>query len=168
MEPIIKTMPAIKLVGFMIRTKNVEGENSTDIPAFWDAYISDGRQKKLHSESFVKKCSEYGACFSADPNSGEFDYVIGIEVDADATIPTDYHVCEIPAATYAVFTTPPAGDDEFVNSIQGTWQFIFNDWFPKSGYEYAPNCVDFELYDEELMSGPEMSVQIWIPVIKVG
>ena len=168
MEPVMKTTPAIKIAGHMIKTKNVDGENSRDIPAFWTAYMSDGRCEKLHSESFVKKHSEYGACFSVDMETGEFEYVIGVEVKDDETIPSEYHTCEIPAATYAVFSTPPSDGETFVDSIQGAWQYIFNDWFPSSGYEYAPGCVDFELYDERCMTETGKVCEIWIPVVKAG
>jgi len=166
MEPIIKTMPVKKLAGYVIKTKNIEGENSTDIPAFWGAYMSDGRCEKLHGENFVEKHAEYGACFSPDEETGEFDYVIGVEIKNDASIPPEYHTCEIPEATYAVFSTPASSDEDFVDSIQGTWQFIFNNWFPTSGYEYAPNCVDFELYDERCMTEGGKVCEIWIPVVK--
>lgn len=166
MEPIIKAIAKIKLAGYAIKTKNVDGENSVEIPAFWDAYMSDGRQEKLHKEGFVKKHSEYGACFSVDMETGEFDYVIGVEIDDVATIPSEYHTCEVPAATYAVFSTPPSDGEGFSDSIQGVWQYIFNDWFPSSGYEYAPGCVDFELYDESCMSDSGKVCEIWIPVVK--
>jgi len=168
MEPIIKAISEIKLAGHVIKTKNADGENSTDIPAFWDAYMSDGRCEKLHKESFLKKHAEYGACFSVDEETGEFDYVIGVEIKDDATIPPEYHTCVIPAATYAVFSTPPSGAEGFSDSIQGAWQYIFNDWFPTSGYEYAPGCVDFELYDERCMTENDKVCEIWIPVVKAG
>jgi len=166
MEPILKTIPIVKIAGFTIKTKNVDGENSVDIPKFWETYMSDGRQNKLHGEDFVKNHCEYGACFSVDAETGEFDYVIGVEVKDDATIPPEYHTCEIPAATFAVFRTPPAKGEGFTDSIQGAWQYIFNDWFPSSGYEYAPGCADFELYNEEWMTGNEIFCEIWIPVTK--
>jgi AraC family transcriptional regulator len=166
MEPIIKTIPKIKIAGYVIKTKNVDGENSKDIPAFWGAYMSDGRCQKLHGESFVKKHSEYGACFCPDTETGEFDYVIGVEVKDDISIPSEYHTCELPAATYAVFSTPPSDASGFVSAIQGAWQYIFNDWFPSSGYEYAPGCVDFELYDERCMSDTGKVCEIWMPIVK--
>jgi len=168
MEPIFKTLPAIKIAGYAIRTKNVEGENSTSIPAFWDAYMSDGRCDRLHSEAFVKAHSEYGACFPEDSDTGEFDYVIGVEVKDGETVPSDYHTCEIPSATFAVFATPPSDGEGFSDSIQGVWQFIFNDWFPKSGYEYAAGCVDFELYNPENMKESEMVCEVWIPVTEAN
>jgi len=165
MEPIIKKEPEKRIAGYKIRTKNVEGENSTDIPAFWDAYMSDGRQDKLHKESFCKTHDEYGACLCMDTNTNEFDYIIGVEVENDAEIPTEFNTCQVPAATYAVFSTPPCKEG-FSDQIQGVWQFIFNDWFPKSSYEYAPGCVDFELYKESNMTSGEMVCEIWIPIVK--
>jgi len=164
MEPIFKTRSTIKLAGYTIRTRNVDGENSRDIPAFWSSYLSGERCERLRKESFVKTNAEYGACFCEDPETGEFNYVIGVEVKDDSDISSDYHVCEIPPATYAVFSTPPTDGERLVATIQGAWQFIFNEWFPKSGYEYAPGCVDFELYEENNMRNNVC--EIWIPVVK--
>ena len=166
MEPKFVTKPAIKLAGHKIRTVDTAGENSKTIPAFWSAYMSDGRMEKLHGESFLKNHNEYGACFSMDPDTGEFDYVIGVEIADGATVPAGYHTCELPPATYAVFSTPPADEAHFSQNIQGTWGFIFNEWFPSSGYEYAPDCVDFELYDERCMSETGKVCDICIPVVK--
>lgn len=166
LEPKFVVRPAVKLAGFAIQTKSEGGENSKVIPEFWRAYMTDGRVERLHKESFVKIHDEYGACFPEDPETGVFEYVIGVEVKDGATIPADYHTCEIPAATYAVFSTPPSDGAGFVPAIQGTWQYIFNDWFPSSGYEYAPGCVDYELYDERCMSEKGKVCDICIPVVK--
>ena len=166
MEPRFVSKPAIKLAGHMIKTTDTAGENSKTIPAFWGAYLSDGRMEKLHKEPFLKAHAEYGACFPVDQDTGEFEYVIGVEVIEGAAVPAGYHVCELPAATYAVFSTPPSDDEHFTQNIQGTWVYIFNEWFPSSGYEYAPGCVDFELYDERCMSDTGKVVDIFIPVVK--
>ena len=69
-------------------------------------------------------------------------------------------------ATYAVFSTPPCSRAEFVKNIQGTWNYIMNDWFQASGYEYAPGCVDFELYGEKCMGETGLVCEIYIPVAK--
>ena len=166
MEPKFVTKPAIKLAGYMIKTTNSGNENSTAIPAFWGAYMRDGRMNKLHGESFLKSHAEYGACFPESPETGEFEYVIGVEVKDDAAVSEGYYVCEIPAATYAVFSTPPSDGERFVPAIHGTWGYIFNEWFPGSAYEYAPGCVDFELYDERCMSEAGKVCDICIPVVK--
>ena len=164
MEPKFKALKDIKLVGYVLKTKNVEGENSKDIPAFWQDCLESGKLEKLHSESFTKNDKEYGACFSIDPITGEFLYVIGLEVKDGAEIPKEYYTCTIPKATYAIFAIPPVNKDEdFVKNIQGTWVFIMNEWFPSSEYEYAPNGADFELYYE---ADGKMTCDIYIPVIK--
>jgi predicted transcriptional regulator YdeE len=82
------------------------------------------------------------------------------------TVPGDYHVCELPDTLYAVFSTPPAEDSGFTTAIQGTWQYIFAEWFPKSGYEFDEHGVDFELYDERCMGKTGKVCDIYIPVVK--
>ncbi|MFX3619149.1 MAG: effector binding domain-containing protein [Sporolactobacillus sp.] len=166
LEPKFVTLHALKLAGYALKTSSSGGENSTAIPTFWSNYMSDGRMEKLHAENFVKKHDEYGACFPEDPETGEFEYVIGVEPKDDVAIPNGYHVCEWPPATYAVFSTPPCNAENFAPTIQGTWNYIFNEWLPKSGYEYAPNRADFELYDDRCMSDTGKVCDIHIPVVK--
>ena len=49
---------------------------------------------------------------------------------------------EIPAATYAVFTTPQVLEDDFVDSINVTWTYILQQWFPNSQYEIGEDKFD--------------------------
>jgi len=167
MEPKIVNREAFKIAGYSIRTTNVEGQNSKEIPAFWQTYMNDGRCEKMHKETFLKSHAEYGACFAMDEN-GAFTYAIGCEPQDGCAIPEGYEVFDIPARTYAVFSTPPSDGAGFVNAIQGTWNFVMNEWFPKSGYEYADGGVDFELYDERVMSETGKVCDIYIPVSKKG
>lgn len=166
MEPKWKTLPAIRLAGYALHTKTGEQENNKEIPAFWMDYMTDGRMSKLHSAAFVKAHDEYGACFMLNPEMGEMRYVIGVEASEGAEIPEEFHVCEIPAATYAVFSTPPTDKANFSQTIQGVWQYIYAEWFPNSGYEYAPNAVDYELYDARCMDAHGNVCEIHIPVVK--
>jgi len=166
MEPKFLVLDAIKIAGYLLRTKMVEGENSVDIPAFWQAYLTDGRAGRLHQQEFVKNHDEYGACLAMNPENGEFSYIIGVEVKDGAVISEEFQVCDIPPATYAVFSTPPSNEEDFSKNIQGTWCYIMDEWFPKSGYEYAEACVDFELYGEKSMSEAGKVCDIYIPVVK--
>jgi AraC family transcriptional regulator len=157
---------AVTLAGFALKTRTKNGENKREIPKFWQAYTSDGRMEKLHSESFVKSHTEYGVCFSGNPENGEFMYVIGVEVKEGHDIPDGYHVCTVPEALYAVFTTPPADESNFVPAIQGAWNYIYSEWFPNSGYEFDHKGVDFELYDDRCTARTGKIVEIYIPVVK--
>ena len=166
MKPKFITRDAINLVGYELKTSQVDGQNLKEIPAFWQAYMSDGRNKKLHEADFVKNHSEYGVCYALNPETGEFSYVIGVEVEVGQHVPEEFYTCTLKPATYAVFSTPPASGEEFVKNIQGAWQFIMNEWFPTSGYEYAPDGDDFEYYDREKMSEAGNVCDIYIPVVK--
>ena len=157
MEPKMMRKTAVTLAGFAVKVKNKEyTEAFTNL---WQEYALDGKQKKLHSESFLKNHVEYGACFPENPENGEFEYVVGIEVKDGHDIPQDYYVCIIPEALYAVFTPPPSDDEKLSFSITGTYNYIFSEWFPNSGYEFMENGVDFVLCDEHCQ-------EIYIPVVK--
>ena len=165
MEPRIIVRPAFTVAGYALRTTSVDGENHRAIPVFWQAYM------KNHSESLHKALNpvthaEYGLCTEMDMETGEFDYVIGLEVPEGAPIPDGLHVTRVPASTYAIFTTPPAEEKDFVNTIQNTWSYIYHEWFPSSGYEYAPGGADYELYDERCLKETAKQIDIAIPVVK--
>ena len=50
--------------------------------------------------------------------------------------------------------------------IQSTWAYIYNEWFPRSGHEFAAGCADFERYDDRSLSESRAVAEIWIPVVK--
>ena len=164
MEPKIIGKTAVKLAGFAVKVKNKEyTEAFTNL---WQEYAFDGRQKKLHGEAFIKNHVEYGACFPENPENGEFEYVVGIEVKDGHDVPKDYYVCTIPEALYAVFTPPPSDDEKLSFSIAGTYNYIFSEWFPNSGYEFMENGVDFVLCDEHCRGETGKFTEIYIPVVK--
>ena len=166
MQPKIIEKPAWKAAGYAIRTTGMNNQNTKDIPAFWSAYMTDGRMDKLHSIKGKISDTEYGMCLPHDPQTDEFDYLIAIEVkDFDDAKAQGLYTCDIPAMTNAVFTTPPASAENFVQAIQSTWHYIYTEWFPKSGYQFAPNGIDFEQYDERCL-GDSKSIDICIPIIK--
>ncbi|WP_161978010.1 GyrI-like domain-containing protein [Dictyobacter kobayashii] len=121
----------------------------------------------LHKQLHVVRHNEIGACLPPDPITGNFSYVIAVEVHDYDGVPAEMFRGEIPEATYAVFTVPTAestAGPEFSNAIQGTWKYIHGTWFPDSGYEFAEGKVDYELYD-----GNEQqidNVEIYIPIVK--
>ena len=166
MEPKMVKKDALKIAGFAIKTTSKNEENAKIIPKFWYDYMINGKQEKLHKETFVKNHDEYGACFPENPEDGEFEYVIGVEVEDGHDIPKEYFVCFIPESLYAVFSTPPSDKENFSKEIQGTWKYIFSEWFPNSGYEFAYGKVDFELYTEQAMGETGKICEIYVPVTK--
>jgi len=166
MEPKMVKKEAVKIAGFTLKSKTKDGENLKEIPKFWYDYVFNGKQEKIHKESFIKSHDEYGACFPENPENGEFEYVIGLEVKEGHDIPKEYNVCTIPEALYAVFSTPPTDEEKFSKEIQGTWKYIFSEWFPNSGYEFENGKIDYELYTERAMGEKGKICEICIPVVK--
>ena len=167
MEPRIITKPSFKVAGFALKTTVAEGQNLRDIPAFWSKFEADGLEERLYNEIKPKRHGEYGVCFSLNMETGNYTFVLGVEADGCDNIPEDMFLGEVPEATYAVFTTPPAdyADEGFVTAIQGTWKYIYESWFPKSGYEFAPGKVDFEFYDERCHCEKGAVMDIYIPIV---
>ncbi len=53
-----------------------------------------------------------------------------------------------------------------MNSIQGTWKYIIEEWFPTSGYEIDETKFDYEYYDERChpWEYEKVSMEIHIPI----
>jgi AraC family transcriptional regulator len=178
MEPKIMAKKApFKLAGFASKIKlpsnitssksgHIYHKNLERIPKLWEECRTDGRLEKLHQESFVKFHAEYGACFFKDHENGRFVYFIGVEAKSRMPIHFKYDVYTIPEALFAVFTTPPSNGDNFPSIIKDTWQIIFSEWLPNSGYELDGNSVAFELYDNRSKCDTGKVCTICIPIVK--
>ncbi|RCX16202.1 AraC family transcriptional regulator [Fontibacillus phaseoli] len=160
MEYRIETSQAMRVIGYGIQTTTVEGQNSTEIPAFWQAYMKDRLGEKVPGKK--RPDVELGICTAMDED-GMFRYIIGFETDNVTEVPEGMVDYVIPEATYAIFTTPPVSQEDFTSSIQETWNQIFSEWFPSSGYEQA--CApDFEWYDQRCWPKEGKQIDIYIPV----
>ena len=100
----------------------------------------------------------YGVCCNSD-DAGSFDYVCGVEVRDFSRVPADWSRVRIPEQKYAVFAQPG-----HVSMIRSTWNTIWNEWLPNSGYEVA-DAPDFERYGEQFNSATGMGgFEIWVPI----
>jgi len=144
-----------------------DGRKTLDkLQELWEECRADGRLEKLHKEAFLKFHAEYGACFFKDNNDEDKSvYLIGVEAKSKVTIPFEYDVYTIPEALFAVFSTPTSNENNFSSMIKDTWQFIFSEWLPNSGYEFDSNGIAFELYDERSKFDTGKICNICIPIV---
>lgn len=165
-EPRIVTKPTAKMAGFELKTTCRDGRNNQEIPAFW-ASLTPEHFGTLHKKLHVVHQNEFGLCYPPDSVTGDFSYVVAVEVQDYEGVTPEMFRGELPEATYAVFTVPPVEQmgPAFSEAIQGTWKYIFTTWFPESGYEFAEGKVDFELYGE-MNEGNVIDVDIYIPIVK--
>ncbi len=170
MQPKIVDREAFKIVGYEFKTTLRNNAHSRDIPAFWDKCNIEGKEAKLYETQQPPKHGEYGICVNTNMETDEFSYVLGVEVTDFQNALDEMYQLEVPAATYAVFTTPLVHDAEFVASIQGTWKYILEEWFPNSGYEIDDTKLDFEFYDERChpWEYDKFVMEIHVPIKKVS
>jgi AraC family transcriptional regulator len=162
-EPQMVTKPAFKVAGYELKTTTRDDRHKQEITAFWNSMTAeqfDTLHNKLHSVSEA----ELGVCLPADAATGDFSYVIAVEVSDFNGMPAGLFTADLPEAVYAIFTTPANdGEKNIAPAIQATWKYIFETWFPTSGYEFAEGKADFEWYP---CSNRGEKVKIYIPIIK--
>lgn len=147
----------------------IGGQNYKDIPQFWLKAISDGTLDRICKASDIKwdensrgiKPVNAVMCYR---NTGEnsFPYML-FAFTPESGVPEGFTTAEIPAMTWAVFTTEEHTEDQTSNVVQSLFKRIYSEWFPTSGYEPL-NGAEFELYGVS-DKGLEYC-EIWIPVTK--
>ncbi|CAM4447765.1 AraC family transcriptional regulator [Paenibacillus endophyticus] len=149
---------AFNVIGKSIRTSTLEGENSTEIPKFWQNSHADGTVGKI--AALGKTEEMLGLCYDMQQGGEVFNYAIAVETDKAAS-DMAFAVIRIPSATWAVFTSigPMPG------AIQEIWGRIYQEWFPTTGYEQAEG-PDFELYPPGDTMSEDYRCEVWIPIVK--
>jgi AraC family transcriptional regulator len=123
------------------------------IPAQWQRFAPHYGHVPDQVEGAV-----YGVSHNFD-DSGNFDYVAGVEVSSFDEIDPEFARVRIPAQKYVVFLH--AGH---ISGIPGTHYTIWNKWLPDSGHE-AADGISFEFYDKRFDPQTGMGgVEIWIPI----
>ncbi len=172
MEPVFVRKPAFRVAGYGIGISTDLGSGCTrDVGAWWSHYEGENLENKMYRQLDPPKHGEVGVCI---PSSGgeSVSYLLGVIVEDFSRVTPDMMTAEIPAAEYAVFTTPPvdttgagaAEDALFCRAIRETWRYVFEEWFPDSGYVYDEGKSDFEFYDERCHFRPDTVAELYVPV----
>src|SRR4051812_10756912 len=100
----------------------------------------------------------YGVCCNGD-DSGNFDFIAGVEVSEFSDLPRDFSRVRIPEQRYAVFS-----HKDHISTIRRTVNTIWNHWLPRSGLK-AADAPSFERYDENFdpLTG-NGGLEIWVPI----
>jgi AraC family transcriptional regulator len=128
-------------------------ETNAGIPGQWQRF-----KQHRHEIPDQVGSATYGVCCNGD-DSGNFDYIAGIEVSDFSDLPRDFGRVRIPEIRYAIFT-----HRDHVSSIRRTLNMIWNQWLPASGLSVA-DAPNFERYDQNF--DPRTGnggFEIWVPV----
>ena len=158
----IEKLDAFKVIG---KRKTVEKKNcdaTADIQRFWGECAANGTTKRIigNFPDNSKLGGLLGICFSSELEASKFPYAIGVEYDGRAVTDKDLEFFEVPAHTYAVFTSVGRMPDAF----QETYRKIVTEFFPQSSkYEYAGG-IELEVYPSEDTDNADYTCEIWIAV----
>src|ERR1051325_11263156 len=128
-------------------------ESGAAIPGQWQRF----HQKVDEIPDRVGKFA-YGVCCNSD-DSGNFDYIAGVEVSDFSDLPREFSRVRIPEQRYAVFS-----HKDHISTIRRTVNTIWNHWLPASGLK-AADAPSFERYDENFdpLTG-NGGLELWVPV----
>lgn len=145
------------------------GENLKALPGFWLRAINDGmldrilKASGLKCDSSSKGIKPVNAVMGyRDTGGSTFPYMI-CAFAPESGVPEGFASAEIPAATWAVFTTEEHTEDKTTEVIQALWKRIYSEWFPTAGYRQIPGA-EFEMYG--VAESGKAYCEIWIPVVR--
>lgn len=142
-EAKIVSLPTLKVAGL---AHTGEGEFSET----WDNLIPRMAEFKHRAANGWS----YGV-IATDPANASMKYLAGFGVDSIDDLPSGMTVWDVPANQYAVF---PAT----LNTIPDTFDHIFREWLPGSGYVPGEG-PSLEVYDENF-NGGDSTLYIYVPI----
>ncbi|MDR3541524.1 MAG: effector binding domain-containing protein [Desulfosporosinus sp.] len=120
----------------------------------------------MHCVEQGKKWRSYQSftyCYSyRETGDSTFPYMI-CAFTPESGVPSGFTSAEIPAATWAVFTTKEYKIEDTSKFVQALWKRIYTEWFPSSGYEHGI-CGELEIYG--VADNTKEYCEIWISVVK--
>ena len=161
MEPIIKGENKIYVVGYSYAADWPNLCHTTDRAAYWSVVDFSNMDKNAYAK--IENACGAEVAFWQCKEIGDFEmrFFFGKRVEAVGNVPEGMEVLEIPEAKYAIFTLdaqPMTGTKEaYVQAIKDLWKYIFDEWFPGSGYHHDDEKCNFEVYFDNKM-------QIYVPV----
>jgi len=149
MEPRIIERAPFFVVGLQYHGRSTSGE----IPQLWRQLAA-----RIH-EIASPSPATYGVVGDVDSESGELDYLAGLQVDPAVPVPEGMSSWEIPGGLYAVVLCT-------LNTIAPAFSQVYDVWLPNSEYERIDG-PEFELYGPDYEPGNNDSpMYIYIPVAR--
>jgi len=161
MEYRIEEGPGFTLEGISIRVKTKDGSNFLDVPAFWDAVMTDGRWKALCAKADFKRLGVCGVSRDFDLAAGAFTYSIAVNKPPAADgMPEGSEPFEVPASTWGKF----ASRGPLRPNLQDTIKRVFSEWLPASDWEHA-GSAEIEYFAPALpQDSPDFWSEYWLPL----
>ncbi|WP_435359850.1 GyrI-like domain-containing protein [Haloarchaeobius sp. DFWS5] len=140
--------------GFSVVGLSTRATSETDLSAHWADF--DARHNTYADLTDSREA--FGVEYDFDTDTDSFTYFAGIEPSPTASVPSDAERVDVPAGTYAVFTTR-------IEDIGETMDRVYDEWFPNSNYARA-NGPEFEHYGPDFdPADPDATLDVYVPVV---
>jgi AraC family transcriptional regulator len=149
---------AFQVIGEVIKVSTKDEGHHMKISELWDRWSSDGTYEKI--SAIDNKQNMLGISMDFDDEKEQFSYMIAIE-NVNHAAAASFNTREIPAASWAIFTSVGPMPDAIVNVLKR----IYQEWFPATGYEQA-NAPVLEVYLPGDPTAQDYICEVWIPIIK--
>jgi AraC family transcriptional regulator len=155
MEPKFVEKEAFKVMGFSLRGNPMSEEKYMDHEGAWREFMKHYEKVK----TFSTDNGYYGVYFGVKgEEEGMMELIAGMAVSNVENAPDGLVIREVPKAYYAVFESK-------LKTIAQTYNYIFQEWLPKSEYEHDDYYTkpNFEFYPPDY-SPESPSLFIHIPI----
>lgn len=149
-QPEIVNKPAFTVVGLKNRCKSRERE----VRELWGQF-TERLEELQHASPAATVC---GLRDHVDEESGEFDYLAGVEVEAADSVPNGMEAWDVDAQNYAVFPTT-------LSALNDTYRYASEDWLQETtNYRRTPG-PEFEQYAQGFHpDNPDSQLDLYIPI----
>lgn len=131
-------------------------------PALWNRIWLAEQENRIYAMARPKQHGEYYISFPVQTNL--YRLVTCVRIEDPALVDPGLYIDWVPEGLYGIFSTPPTEGD-LAEAVVDTWRYIFEVWLPDSGYDLAPQGLEYEFYDERCHEAP-FSMDICVPLVR--
>ncbi|MFP4471222.1 MAG: GyrI-like domain-containing protein [Bacteroidota bacterium] len=163
-NPEIISREAVRVAGLTLHTSFARDRNKTEIPPFFHKVLEE---KKL--EQIPGRLNQNQLCiFLMKKDSPDFDYLMGVEINAGEEIPEHTDSMVLSGGDYVRMSIVKRGPED----VGRAFGYLYNEWMSGSGY-VPSGAPAFIYYDEQFFTvfnstgyAGNPPATVYIPVIK--
>ena len=137
-----------------------DSKNFTDVPKFWTDCMEDGSYERLVKSTNEPLSRVHAICDYRKTGGNTFPYMIFTYRNESAKT-EGFTEVEVPASTWAIFTTEKHTQEQTSGMVQGLIRRIYTDWLPTAAYKKVDG-YELELYFVSDIN--KYYVEVWIRV----
>ena len=161
MDTRITQQPPFRLIGYTVRVPLIHRGANPHIQQFISS-LPDSAHARLKGLSAADPAGLLQISDDVDPDydeGSELTYMHGVAVAAEAMVPEDLETIDVPAGSWAVFSTSGA----YSVNLQSMWAATATEWFPANPWRLRPGPSMVAIL-ERAADFSTASCELWLPI----